>query len=805
MARATPFSGPNEPLHIFQDNDFDRNAPMTSHAPMPSVTKPARRPLSSSNSNVILNAPVAPNGGRSPHKATSSSPRSPLKTSTCGNKLNIVSMAPPMIMTCTTDSLEKKPQLSKFKTGLQRPQFDMMSFGKENIHPQILPAPATINLTIESYYQKPNGNKRCLLDAAQIKDSRCAKKIKTEDATLPPHDSFPAITDDGSKPAHSYAQLIGMAILRSPLRRLTLAQIYKWISDNYSFYSPTDAGWQNSIRHNLSLHKNFIKIERPKDDPGKGNYWGIEPGTESQFLKDRSTKKAAPTAENLPVMSTRLEPSRPFTAPLLQEPALPSQQHQPTPPRPPTAPSTLSSTVPSAAPGIALAAAPSAAPAIAPAIAPGTVHNSTLPPLPTSQAAPLPTPAELSSDATIPVSDSMGQEDAGDKFADMDLPGESSMYSPLPANMHSSPPVSRHTDAGDGTPPPKPRNPASSVSRSRKRKFGSMDDSGYISSLESSAMRPNAKALLLTSEADRPRIKRGRAEEEIARLRHSSPFSPSKSSRSLAYGPISSSPLRQTNDRHILPPLTPMVKMKPPARPPPSASPNTNLRIHRDKVRHMLQSPLRRDGGVYEDVIPWSPAFNLDDAVYAYDSMAMQQSNDFDIYEDFSGMAHGSIFPSIGSTDAGSPVKRSAKRPRLDRPVSSSVLGDVTNSASKKAMNLAPVLKFPDNNSPSRFFETPSKAFEGMSSPSKLFHQQSPSRMGSPIKFSTVLDVPLDGGDWPSIGMGATHYGSNTSPEGSDFTGLDILQGFEKIGAGSHTSNQKSLSKNNKPSLNRSF
>ncbi|KAG5984304.1 hypothetical protein E4U55_005367 [Claviceps digitariae] len=791
MARATPFSGPNEPLHIFQDNDFDRSAPMTSHAPMPSVIKPARRPLSSSNSNVILNAPVASNGGLSPHKARSSSPRSPLKLSTCGNKLNIVSMAPPMGKTCTTDSLKKKPQLSKFKTGLQRPQFDMMSFGKENIHPQILPAPATINLTVESYYQKPNGNKRGLLDAAQIKDSRCAKKIKTEDATLPSHDSFPSITDDGSKPAHSYAQLIGMAILRSPLRRLTLAQIYKWISDNYSFYNPTDAGWQNSIRHNLSLHKNFIKIERPKDDPGKGNYWGIEPGTESQFLKDRSTKKAAPTAENLPVMSTRLEPPISFTAPPLPEPSLPSQ------PPPPLQP--LQSLQPLQLPQPQTQLQPQTQPT-----ASATVHVSTLPPLPSSQAAPLLAPAELSSDATIPVSDNMGQEDAGDKVAEMDLPGEPSMYSPLPVNMHSSPPVSRHADAGGGTPPPKPRNPASSVSRSHKRKFASMDDSGYISSLESSAMRPNPKALLLTSEADRPRIKRGRAEEEIARLRNSSPFSPSKSSRSLAYGPISSSPVRQTHEYHNLPPLTPMVKMKPPARPPPSASPNTNLRIHRDKVRHMLQSPLRREGGIYEDVIPWSPAFNLDDTMYAYDSMAMQQSTDFDIFEDFSGMAHGSIFPTIGSTDAGSPVKRSAKRSRLDRSVSSSVLGDVTNSASKKAMTLAPALKFSDN-SPSRFFETPSKAFEGMSSPSKLFHQQSPSRMASPIKFKAMLDVPLDGGDWPAIGMGAPNYGSNASAEASDFTGLDILQGFEKIGAGSQTANQKPLSKGSKPSLNRSF
>ncbi|KAH0596332.1 hypothetical protein MHUMG1_06193 [Metarhizium humberi] len=752
MARATPFSGPNEPLHIFQDDVFDRSAPMTSHAPMPSVTKPARRPLSSSNSNIVLNPPTTNGMSLSPHKMRSSSPRSPLKASSQGNKLHMVSMAPPMGRAPTTDSLQKRPHLSKFKTGPQRPHIDMFSFGKENIHPQIFPAPPTINLSVENYFQKPHG-KRVLMDAPQIKDSRPAKKTKTEEP-LPPHDSFPPITDDGTKPQHSYAQLIGMAILRSPMRRLTLAQIYKWISDNYSFYNPNDAGWQNSIRHNLSLHKNFIKIERPKDDPGKGNYWGIEPGTEFQFLKEKPTRKSAPTAENLPVMSTRLEPSRPATAPF-QEPTLP-------PPAP--------------------------------------MQHSTLPPLPTSQATQS-MQQELSSDATIPISDNIGPEDVGDKTADNDLPLESSLYSPLPANMHSSPPVSRHVEARSGTPPPMSRNPASSISRSHKRKFASMDDSGYISSLESSVMRPNQKALLLTSEADRPRLTRGRAEEEIARIRNSSPLSPTKSRSLSLYGPVSSSPLRQSNEHHqTLPPLTPVVTMKPPVRPPPSASPNTNLRIHRDKVRHMLQSPLRRVTGIGEESIPWSPAFNLDDSVYAFDDMGLP-STEFDIFQDFTSM-DDHLFPGIGSVDAGSPVKRSAKRARLDRSVSTSALGEISNSAVRKSVTSAPLLKVSEH-SPSRFLETPSKAFEGMGSPSKLF-QQSPSRLASPSKFSAMLELSVDH-DWPTLGIDPSNFGSHSNNRNTDFTGLDILQGFEKIGSGSQSSRPQQQQKGSKPSLSRSY
>lgn len=738
---------------------------------MPNPAKPMRRPLSNSTANVILEPATSHNAKFSPFKAKSTEPRAPLKPAHGLNKLNAISMAPPADKAPVTDSLHKKPQLSNFKTGVQKPPplSDANAFfGKENVHPQIFPAPPTINLSVEQYYQQnPNSGssgRKGLMEAAPIKESRVAKKPKADDqSALPPHDSFPPITDDGTKPPHSYAQLIGMAILRSAKRRLTLAQIYKWISDNYSFYNPNDAGWQNSIRHNLSLHKNFIKIERPKDDPGKGNYWGIEPGTEFQFLKEKPTRKSVPTAENLPVMSTRLEPSRPTPA-LMPEPSLPPpapmhhhhQQHHH-----------------------------------------HHHHANSLPPLPTSQAT-LSMPLEPSSDATILVSDNAPADDLADKGPDNELPLESSFFSPLPAALHSTPPFHR-AERRNGTPPPMGRNPTSSVTRTHKRKFASMDDSGYISSLESSAMRPNAaRSSFFTSEPDRHnRIKRGRAEEEIARLRGSSPFSPTKSRSFSNYGLTSSSPFRHSIENQMPPPLTPVVKKaKAIIQPPPSVSPNTNLRIHRAKVRHMLQSPLRRVANLAnDDSLPWSPAFRLDDNLYSFDTPNASHMPDFDIFQDLP-VDDENVFDSIGSADAGSPVKRSVKRARLDRSVSSSAVGEM--SASKRLLTSAPLLKAPDT--PSQFLETPSKVFEGLSSPSKLF-QESPIRGASPTKFASLIELPGDG-DWPSLHLDAGDF-AGAGGDASDFTGLDILQGFEKIGAGSQPS--KGGNKSGKPALSRSF
>ena len=55
------------------------------------------------------------------------------------------------------------------------------------------------------------------------------------------------------KPPYSYANLITFAINASPKGRVTLAEIYEWISGHFPFYNPSSNGWKVSLNFNFLL------------------------------------------------------------------------------------------------------------------------------------------------------------------------------------------------------------------------------------------------------------------------------------------------------------------------------------------------------------------------------------------------------------------------------------------------------------------------------------------------------------------------------------------------------------------------
>lgn len=105
--------------------------------------------------------------------------------------------------------------------------------------------------------------------------------------------------DASIKPPYSYAAMIALSIMVSGMGQLTLSQIYQWISSHFPFYKLGDSGWQNSIRHNLSLNSAFFKGGKSSD--GKGHFWRLTPGQELKILKIQakpSTKNKSKKVQN---------------------------------------------------------------------------------------------------------------------------------------------------------------------------------------------------------------------------------------------------------------------------------------------------------------------------------------------------------------------------------------------------------------------------------------------------------------------------------------------------------------------------
>lgn len=72
------------------------------------------------------------------------------------------------------------------------------------------------------------------------------------------------------RPPFTYASLIRQAILESADNQLTLNEIYNWFQETFCYFRRNAPTWKNAVRHNLSLHKCFARMENIK-----GAVWTI--------------------------------------------------------------------------------------------------------------------------------------------------------------------------------------------------------------------------------------------------------------------------------------------------------------------------------------------------------------------------------------------------------------------------------------------------------------------------------------------------------------------------------------------------
>ncbi|XP_023182060.1 forkhead box protein P2-like [Xiphophorus maculatus] len=86
------------------------------------------------------------------------------------------------------------------------------------------------------------------------------------------------------RPPFTYAALIRQAITEASDMQLTLNEIYNWFTRTFAYFRRNAATWKNAVRHNLSLHKCFVRVENVK-----GAVWTVD---EEEYHRRRSQKIA---------------------------------------------------------------------------------------------------------------------------------------------------------------------------------------------------------------------------------------------------------------------------------------------------------------------------------------------------------------------------------------------------------------------------------------------------------------------------------------------------------------------------------
>ncbi|XP_055078517.1 forkhead box protein P1-like [Periophthalmus magnuspinnatus] len=153
----------------------------------------------------------------------------------------------------------------------------------QTLDPESVPSESVLS---ESVLSESVLSERVLSESSEEEapDSPCTGAIRQHPLvySLSSEKEYELYKNTDIRPPFTYATLIRQAIMEAADMQLTLNEIYNWFTRTFAYFRRNAATWKNAVRHNLSLHKCFVRVENVK-----GAVWTVD---EVEYQRRRSQK-----------------------------------------------------------------------------------------------------------------------------------------------------------------------------------------------------------------------------------------------------------------------------------------------------------------------------------------------------------------------------------------------------------------------------------------------------------------------------------------------------------------------------------